>query len=246
MSTFFGNDEQLIDALFDAAKQGGPFGDIAEAAAERLQYFHRDDDVSAIAAAAPKPSMNGDDMIALGTEDLREPITEDWLKSVGFKWHQGERQPYKHWLLWCGASARSRRMLASIEDIGIELAPAWWQNRNGEDLGEIGAWHVWFRSDVAGRYGRFLHVRHMECQDEIIKLVEAVTGQDWNPDNHLYGSVQAPEYAARIRRAEERLDHRIRRDDPWRESEKDETRSRPLPEDIDALDKARQQGNGNG
>lgn len=26
-------------------------------------------------------------------EKERKPITEDWLRSVGFKWHQIERQP---------------------------------------------------------------------------------------------------------------------------------------------------------
>lgn len=33
---------------------------------------------------------------------LNNPITEEWLKSVGFKWHQLDRRPEKQWLLWLG------------------------------------------------------------------------------------------------------------------------------------------------
>jgi hypothetical protein len=28
-----------------------------------------------------------------------EPITEEWLKAVGFRWRQIDRQPSKQWLL---------------------------------------------------------------------------------------------------------------------------------------------------
>jgi len=48
-----------------------------------------------------------------------EPISEEWLASVGFKWHQLKRQPAKHWVLWLGG----RRFLQSYEDLGVELAP---------------------------------------------------------------------------------------------------------------------------
>lgn len=37
-----------------------------------------------------------------------DPITEEWLKSVGFKWHQFDRQPDKHWLLWLGGGLKER------------------------------------------------------------------------------------------------------------------------------------------
>ena len=34
-------------------------------------------------------------------------ITEDWLKANDFKWHQFDRMPDKHWLLWIGGALRS-------------------------------------------------------------------------------------------------------------------------------------------
>ena len=37
---------------------------------------------------------------------MSEPITEEWLKEVGFKWHQLARQPEKQWLLWLGDAVR--------------------------------------------------------------------------------------------------------------------------------------------
>lgn len=150
------------------------------------------------------------------------PLTEDWLREVGFKWHQHDRQPSKHWLLWLGDAIPDH--LVSFEDIGLELAP----NRNGQQ------WFCWLRGDTAGRYHRFIHIRHLKTRQEVIDLVQALTSQPWNPDNHLYGSARTPEQAARIRQDEQRLDHQIRMQCPkWSEVEKDDTRGRALPDHME-------------
>lgn len=176
-----------------------------------------------------------DDFIANAKEALHPSyppaITEDWLKAVGFKWHEFERQSAKHWLLWCGDTGDRT---VAMEDIGVELAQAWWTNSAGGIVGDEGKWHVWLRSDVAGRYSRFLHVRYMRLQSEIIALVEACTGQRWDVNNHIFGSVRTPETAARIRAEIERLDLRFLRDGhPWRPSETDAARGRPLVEHME-------------
>lgn len=164
-------------------------------------------------------------------------IAEDWLKEVGFKWHEFERQGAKHWLLWCGDTGGRT---VAMEDIGVEVAPAWWIGGKGTVCGMEGMWHVWLRGDVAGRYSRFMHVRHMRWQSELIALVEACTGQPWNVENHIYGSVRTAEAAARIRDEQHRLDLRMMRDGhPWRESEKEPTRGRPL---IEHMEKAIETG----
>jgi hypothetical protein len=46
------------------------------------------------------------------------PITEEWLKLVGFRWHQLERQPSRHWLLWLGG-ALDDGTVPAVEDLGI-------------------------------------------------------------------------------------------------------------------------------
>lgn len=154
---------------------------------------------------------------------MNELITEDWLKSVGFKWHQFDRQPNKHWLLWIGGSVGDR--ITSFEDMGVELAPT--MNRD--------SWFCWLRSDTAGRYHRFIHIRHIRTQDELIRIVEALTGRDWNPDNNLFGSMHSPENAERIRQDIGRLDHKVREmSSPWADVEKDDTMGRALPEHMEA------------
>lgn len=164
-------------------------------------------------------------------------ITEDWLKAVGFKWHEFERQSAKHWLLWCGDTGGRT---VAMEDIGVEVAPAWWTGGDGNPVGDVGKWYVWLRSDVAGRYSRFLHVRHMHLQSELIALVEACTGQPWDINNHIFGSVRTPETAARIHAENERMDLRFLRDGhPWRPSETDPARGRPL---IEHMEKAIETG----
>jgi hypothetical protein len=153
----------------------------------------------------------------------RQLITAEWLKSVGFRWHQLDRQPTPHWLLWLGDATGDR--VTSFEDLGIELA-AWTHDEE---------WLCWLRADTSARYHRFIHIRHLTTCDEVIALVVALTGQPWNPDNHYGGSVYRPEQMAKIRADRERLDHQIReRNAKWAEVEKDDSRGRALPEHMEA------------
>jgi hypothetical protein len=170
--------------------------------------------------------------LALQGADL---ITEDWLRSVGFKWSQIERQPSKHWLLWLGDCLDCPRdgietderffFKSGYDDIGIEVA---------ED--GCGSYFCWFRSDVAGRYHRLIHVRHVRYQLELVMLIVAISGRAWKPENHLYGSVKCDKCAARIRLEQDRLDRKRIIDDgvTWYENEKDQSRAKALPEHLNA------------
>ena len=82
---------------------------------------------------------------------IGETTTEDWLRAVGFKWHELPRSGGKHWILWFGALHST--FLASFEDVGIEVAA----RTDGE-------WHCWLRSDFARKYGRFIHIRPITYQ----------------------------------------------------------------------------------
>lgn len=147
------------------------------------------------------------------------PITEEWLIEVGFKWHQVERQPAKHWVLWIS------RCLPGCcgDELGIEVTI----QAGGS------AWYCWLRSDVAVRYGRFIHLRMLVCQDELIRLAEGLTGQRWDPANHHYGQMWTVTEAARIEAEKHRLDRQFIEGRPaWREAEKDPTRGRALPEHL--------------
>ena len=164
-----------------------------------------------------------------------DPITEDWLKASGFKWHQFDRQPDKHWLLWLGGALKQQPSLTDYEDIGLELAP----NIPPRDGGPR-EWFCWLRSDCAGRYHRFIHVRHLTTIRDVIDLVKAITGRQWDPSNHLYGSARSPEAAARIRQDMQRLDRRLMNESAkWSDVEKDDSRGRALPEHMQAAENAR-------
>ncbi|MGY3605644.1 MULTISPECIES: hypothetical protein [unclassified Bradyrhizobium] len=161
-----------------------------------------------------------------------DPITEEWLKAVGFKWHQFDRQPSKHWLLWLGAGLKEKPCLTSYEDIGIELA-ANVPSRDGDM-----DWFCWLRSDGAGRYHRFIHLRHVQTRNDVMLLVVAITGRPWTPENHLFGSLRSPMDADRIRedrqRADQRMIHEASPFHKWADIEKDDTRGRALPEHMTA------------
>lgn len=117
---------------------------------------------------------------------MNEPITEEWLREVGFKWHQLERQLHKHWLLWLGDALDNRA--TSFDDLGVEVS-----------TGSDDWWFCWLRSDHAGRYSRFIHIRHIRLRGELIGLIEGVTGRSWNPQDALYGSLHTPERGERLR-----------------------------------------------
>lgn len=149
-----------------------------------------------------------------------QPITEEWLKQAGFKWHQFDRQSDKHWLLWLGDALHT---FASYEDLGIELAP--------KVPGDAAAWFCWLRDDSAGRYHRFIHIRYLHTIDDLVALIEGIIGRRFDPANSLYGCHRTPEQAARIRQEDQRLDRRLMRSGhPWSEAENDATRGRPLAE----------------
>lgn len=147
-----------------------------------------------------------------------EPLTEDWLREVGFKWHQLERQPHKHWVLWLGSCVGD-----AAESLGLEVSPSC-----------LGGWHCWFRSDLSHRYGRFIHIRELHTRADLIRLVEAISGQEWNPALHLYGTARSPQEAAKIRADDERLDRQWMLGNPkWRVCEKDLDRGEALPEHLE-------------
>src|SRR5262245_49742886 len=159
---------------------------------------------------------------------MSDLITEEWLASVGFKWHQLERQPTKHWILWLGDAILDedgkRPMFHSHEDLGIELAQTYGDR-----------WHCWLRADTSHRYSRFLHIRHLRTQESLIHMIWGLTGQVWNPANNFYGGMRTPEHAEYLRKESERLDRRIARDNPWRKAiETDETMGGGLPEHLEA------------
>lgn len=96
-------------------------------------------------------------------------ITEEWLAEVGFKYREpGERQQFRHWTL----------TFSEQDDYGLYLETTMpgWLNQNGEHIGADRGWFIWI-----GREHKFLHLRHMYEQSEIVALVEALTGQPWSP-----------------------------------------------------------------
>lgn len=161
--------------------------------------------------------------------DKQLPITEDWLRSIGFKWHQVERQPEKHWLLWVGSA--NDEPWSGTEDLGIEVCTGAHNSRTGGS----DEWFCWLRCDSSHRYHRFLHIRHLRFQRELLCLIHGITGREFDPANVWYGSLHSPSRAEAFRLEQDRLDKRIHAGQHyWYESEKDPDRAAPLREHLDA------------
>ena len=141
-----------------------------------------------------------------GTHIPRSPLSEVWLRSTGFTSSQGERQPHKHWTLKLGWAVDGGRF-STPDDLQIEVTPAWWTNRNGERVqaapGE--PWYCWVRGDGRG----MVHIRHLQFCDELTRLIEAMTGQPWAPENVVFGLLHTPERAAQIRAEDQAREARL-------------------------------------
>ena|SRR5688572_22433298 len=162
------------------------------------------------------------------TELRDEVITADWLRDVGFKWHQFDRQPDRHWVLWVGQACG--QWGTSCDDLAVELAPGSYDVERHDRSG----WFCWLRSDLSHRYSRFIHVRRLRTIGEVIALVEGLTGLPWNPELHLYGMVHHPKAAQQLQADGERLDKVLAERPTWHDTEKDDSRGRPLREHLEA------------
>lgn len=132
-------------------------------------------------------------------------ITEDWLRECGFKWEQVDRQPAKHWLLWIGLACIDYSQAQMPDSLGIELSKCEpYLFKDNRDL-----WYCWIRNDIAGRYSRLIHVRHVFLQAEVESIIGALTGRrvDWR--DSMYGMLHDPQRAEQLRKDANRLDKRI-------------------------------------
>jgi len=132
-------------------------------------------------------------------------ITEDWLRDCGFKWEQHERQPAKHWVLWIGLACLDYSQTQMPDSLGIEVSPV----ESYLFPGYENLWYCWIRNDIAGRYSRIIHVRHIALQEELESIISALTGRKVDWSDSMYGMLHSPDRAERMRQERMRLDQRI-------------------------------------
>lgn len=118
----------------------------------------------------------------------RAAITVDWLKAVGFRVKpMHDHDPAPHLVLFFGDAAGPRRAFVGSEDVGLEVSPTSVQRLASYDTDD--QWHAWLRSDASHSRGRFCHIRYLEFQDDLIRVVEALSGVAWDPAWHEYGAI---------------------------------------------------------
>jgi hypothetical protein len=154
-------------------------------------------------------------------------ISESWLEQAGFRWHEMERDRCRHWLLWLGGAINGGTF-SGVEDLGVEVS---------RTLPAELEWHCWLRADTAHRYCRFIHIRHLSEAEELVALIEGITGHPFNSRNTLYGALHTAEEAAQIRQSENRLDRVLMHAEPWSPFERDRSRGGALPQHLEYFEK---------
>lgn len=126
-------------------------------------------------------------------------ITSAWLLKCGFKWHQLDRQPSRHWTLWIGEVLpdHDRHRSFSPDDFGVELS----RGMPGKD----DWWFVWLRADYAGRYTRFLCAGHYTTRGQLCDLIAGLTGNAFDRDHTWGGRLLPAEKAKRFQEEGKRL-----------------------------------------
>lgn len=128
-----------------------------------------------------------------------DALSEDWLKEVGFYSSQQERQPFKHWKLLLGRAVDGG-MFSCPADLYVEVTPAWWINSGGARVqaGVGNPWHCWIGGDQRG----FVHVRHLQTRDELVRLIVGMTGLAWRSEDVMYGMLHTPKRGGELRAEE--------------------------------------------
>lgn len=116
-------------------------------------------------------------------EGWMEPITDEWLSSVDFKWRQSDRQPHKHWTLCL--NVEDQKSLSWVQT-KIEVQRSGWQGKK-EYIGDPDSWMLW----ITDTFDRTAFVGRIRHKSDIIGIAEIITRRKWNPDTHLYGQAWA-------------------------------------------------------
>lgn len=83
-------------------------------------------------------------------------ITWEFLRSIGFRFTSSSVDPVPH-------------MVCSVhrnQEVGLEVSPC---------RGPGDSWFVWLRSDLAHSKCRFCFIRHVDTEEQIVRLMEAIT-----------------------------------------------------------------------
>ena len=101
-------------------------------------------------------------------------ITSDWLQELGFRkqWTRDTSGP--NFVLWLGDS---RQAFVGTDDLGLELSTYDERGVPSDDP----RWFCWLRSDVSQSRGRFCFVRYLRKRHELVNLIEAITGEVFDP-----------------------------------------------------------------
>lgn len=83
-------------------------------------------------------------------------ITWEFLRSIGFRFTSSSVDRVPH-------------MVCSVhrnQEVGLEISPCY---------GPGCSWFVWLRSDLAHSKCRFCFIRHVDTEEQIIRLMESIT-----------------------------------------------------------------------
>lgn len=87
-------------------------------------------------------------------------ITWEFLRSIGFRFTSSSVDRVPHMV--CS--------LHQNQEVGLEVSP---NSYRGSQMGD--SWFVWLRSDLAHSKCRFCFIRHVDTEEQIIRLMESIT-----------------------------------------------------------------------
>lgn len=111
-------------------------------------------------------------------------ITDAVLHDLGFRkqWTQDTRRP--NHVLWLGDS---RHHQTGSDDVGLELSEVVTSAPSDDPK-----WYCWMRSDTISSRGRFCFVRFLRKRQDVIALIEAITGESYTRERIELGCFRYP------------------------------------------------------
>lgn len=110
-----------------------------------------------------------------------DPISEQWLKEIKMESRTLKCDKFKHWFLWIGACIPGAVQFFGNESLALELS------QDDQNENRYFCWLVQDHNKPG--CAKSIFMRFLFNKGDFILLLEALTGQEWNPGLIINGTL---------------------------------------------------------
>lgn len=119
-----------------------------------------------------------------------DPISEEWLKEIKLEPRTLKGDKFKHWFLWIGACIPGAVQFFGNESLALELS---------QDDQDEKRYFCWLVQDYnKPGCAKSIFMRFLFNKGDFILLLEAITGEEWDPQMIVNGTLYAERHIIQL------------------------------------------------